>query len=166
MMPVFDQFIENKIYELDRLVKQIAAWRLKGDKIVFTNGCFDILHLGHAKYLAEARSLGNRLIIGLNSDLSVKRLKGAERPVNKEKDRSFLLASLLQTDGIVLFQEDTPADLISAIKPDILVKGGDYSEHEIVGADFVKSHGGQVVIIPFVNGYSTTGIIEKSNKMQ
>lgn len=162
---MFEQFITNKIFDLSRLRKQIAAWRLKSDKIVFTNGCFDLIHLGHSKYLAEARSLGNRLIVGLNSDASVKRLKGDSRPINHQYARAYLLASLMQTDAIIIFDEDTPAELIAALNPDILVKGGDYKEHEIAGAEYVKSRGGQVKIIPLVEGYSTTNIIQNLIKI-
>lgn len=137
--------------------EQILLWRNRGEKIVFTNGCFDILHRGHITYLQRAASLGNRLIIGLNSDKSVKKLKGEERPVNNESDRAFMLASLCMVDGVVIFEEDTPERLLSLLKPDILVKGGDYQAEEVAG----KQYAGKVEILPFVKGYSTTNIIGK-----
>jgi len=135
--------------------------RYNGKVVVFTNGCFDILHAGHTIYLSQAKKLGDYLIIGLNSDQSVKRLKGINRPINCEQDRLTVLSSLRYVDFISIFDEDTPLNLIEAIKPDILVKGGDYDESNIVGADFVKSYGGEVVTIPLVQGRSTTNIINK-----
>lgn len=129
--------------------------RSRGEKIVFTNGCFDILHRGHVEYLTKARSLGERLIVGVNTDRSVKKLKGEQRPVNKQDDRAFLLAALGCVDGVVLFDEDTPYQLIQALKPDVLVKGGDYKLEDIVGRELVD----EVVIVPIVDGYSTTGLI-------
>jgi len=132
-----------------------------GRKIVFTNGCFDILHHGHLDLLARAADQGNVLVLGLNTDSSVKRLKGPDRPVTNEQDRAFQVASLLCVDGVCLFDEDTPAELIGALRPDVLVKGGDYTIDKIVGADFVQKNGGRVEIIPFVNGYSTTSIIDR-----
>jgi D-beta-D-heptose 7-phosphate kinase/D-beta-D-heptose 1-phosphate adenosyltransferase len=154
--------IKNKIFESNALLKQINAWRLKGNVIVFTNGCFDILHPGHVSYLAQAKALGHRLIIGLNTDASVKRLKGASRPINNENDRALIIASLAQVDAVIMFDEDTPLSLIQFLKPDTLVKGGDYSKEQVVGAEFVKNNGGQTVILPFLEGYSTTSIIERS----
>ena len=133
----------------------------KNKKIVFTNGCFDILHIGHVKYLKEASQLGDILIIGLNSDDSVKRLKGPERPINYEIDRAELLAALDFVDYIVIFEEDTPYELIKRIQPDILVKGGDYCYDNVVGTDIVEKRGGKLVLIPFVEGQSTTNIIKK-----
>jgi D-glycero-beta-D-manno-heptose 1-phosphate adenylyltransferase len=132
---------------------------------VFTNGVFDILHHGHLDYLARAASLGNMLIIGVNTDASVKRLKGDKRPITNENDRAFQLASLLFVDAVCLFEEDTPKDLIEAVKPDILVKGGDYTISNIVGADFVLGNGGSVEVIPFVEGYSTTSILDRIQKL-
>ncbi len=129
--------------------------------MVFTNGCFDILHAGHLDYLERARALGDRLVIGLNSDASVTRLKGPGRPVNALKTRELMLASLMFVDAVVIFDEDTPERLITEVKPDILVKGGDYLAENIVGADFVTAKGGRVEVLPFVDGYSTTSIIEK-----
>ena len=140
---------------------QLKRWRLLGKKIVFTNGVFDILHEGHIASLSQAASLGHILIIGVNTDDSVKRLKGPARPVNNENSRALLLASLLITDAIILFEEDTPFNLITTILPDILVKGGDYSLDNIVGAKEVMANGGEVKIVPILQGFSTTGIIEK-----
>lgn len=143
--------------------EQWAAQRPKG-RIVFTNGCFDILHRGHAVYLAQARSLGDALVVGLNTDASVRRLKGPERPLNAQADRAFLLASLACVDAVILFDDDTPEHLIHQVVPDVLVKGGDYTIDKIVGADFVMQNGGLVTTIPFVDGYSTTNIIQKMSK--
>ena len=144
-------------------VEQWAVQRPKG-RIVFTNGCFDILHRGHAVYLAQARSLGDALVVGLNTDASVRRLKGPERPLNAQADRAFLLASLACVDAVILFDDDTPERLIHQVVPDVLVKGGDYTIDKIVGADFVMQNGGLVTTIPFVDGYSTTNIIQKMSK--
>lgn len=130
-------------------------------KLVFTNGCFDILHRGHIEYLYQARNLGDALMVGVNTDNSVKMLKGEMRPINGEYDRMMLLASLYFVDYVVLFDEDTPLQLIKSVRPDILVKGGDYTRDTIVGADFVESTGGEVVVISFVEGYSTTKVINK-----
>ncbi len=143
------------------LKEKCSELKSKAKKIVFTNGCFDIIHSGHIYYLNEAKKLGDVLIIGLNSDSSVKRLKGSERPINNESDRALILDSLKFVDYVTIFDEDTPYNLIDLIKPDILVKGGDYIADEVVGADIVRENGGQVVIIPYVQGKSTTGIIEK-----
>jgi len=132
-----------------------------GDKIVFTNGCFDILHRGHLEYLAEAAALGNRLVIGLNSDESVQRLKGPGRPVNTIYDRAMALAALGFTDAIIVFSEDTPLQLIKLLRPDVLVKGGDYTSEEIVGALEMEASGGEVAIISFVDGYSTTTFLDR-----
>ena len=131
------------------------------DTIVFTNGCFDILHRGHIEYLTEAKEQGDYLIVGLNTDASVKRLKGENRPINCEEDRALMLAALECVDYVILFDEDTPEQLIRSIKPDILVKGGDYTPEQIVGAPFVLKDGGSVLTIPFVDGYSTTQMIER-----
>jgi rfaE bifunctional protein nucleotidyltransferase chain/domain len=155
------QWVLHKIYERESLVRACNAWRATGKKIVFTNGCFDILHHGHLDLLARAADFGNILIVGVNTDSSVHRLKGPDRPVTNEADRAFQVASLLCTDAVCLFDEDTPEALIKLIKPDVLVKGGDYTIDKIVGAEFVRSNGGTVEIIPFVEGYSTTSIISK-----
>ncbi len=133
----------------------------KNKKIVFTNGCFDILHRGHVSYLAEARKLGDILVIGLNADASVKRLKGPERPINNENDRQFVLSQLKSVDFVEIFPEDTPLNLILKVKPKVLVKGGDWKIDQIVGAKEVIQDGGEVFSLNFVNGYSTTSLIQK-----
>ena len=135
--------------------------KLHNHKIVFTNGCFDVLHYGHAQYLLEAKKLGDILVIGLNSDASVRRLKGESRPINGEKERAFMLAAFAFVDYVVVFEEDTPKELIEVVKPNVLVKGGDYQIENIVGADFVMKNGGTVTTIPFVEGFSSTHIIEQ-----
>lgn len=150
-----------KICDLDELKRRLARWRVKSDRIVFTNGCFDILHVGHLHTLKEAIQLGDKLIVGLNSDASVSRLKGKERPIVNQLDRSEMLAALEMVDAVIIFEEDTPEQLIQMIKPDVLCKGGDWSVENIVGGDFVKSYGGQVVSIPFVKGYSSSSLIDK-----
>lgn len=155
-------FIEKKIaYTAKEAENTLSLWRFKDDKIVFTNGCFDILHRGHIEYLAKAASLGTKLVIGLNTDASVKRLKGDSRPINDENARALLLASLIFVDKVILFDTDTPRDLIDFVQPDVLVKGGDYKPEEIVGYDIVKAKGGEIVTLDFVEGYSTTSLIEK-----
>jgi D-glycero-beta-D-manno-heptose 1-phosphate adenylyltransferase len=153
--------IEQKIFALPQLLQQITHWRLKNKTIAFTNGCFDILHEGHIASLSQAASEADVLIVGVNSDASTKRLKGAERPINNEHSRLSMLANLVIVDAAILFEEDTPLELIKAIMPDVLVKGGDYSIEQIVGAKEVIANGGRVVINPIVEGFSTTGIIEK-----
>lgn len=158
----FLPYIEKKIaYTAEETSNTISMWRFKNDKIVFTNGCFDILHKGHIEYLAKAASLGTKLIIGLNTDNSVKRLKGDSRPVNDENARALALASLIFVDQVIFFDTDTPYDLIKTVQPDVLVKGGDYRPEDIVGYDVVKAKGGEVITIDFVEGYSTTSLIEK-----
>lgn len=153
--------LEAKISTPQILAKMIAAKHLYGHEIVFTNGCFDLLHPGHIRYLAQARDLGDFLIIGLNSDASVSRLKGPERPIQPETVRAEMLAALHVVDAIVIFNEDTPLELITTLKPDILVKGGDYTPDTVVGADVVAANGGRVEIIQFETGYSTTDLISK-----
>ncbi len=148
----------NKIYTKEVLSKRIAVWRFLGRKIVFTNGCFDILHLGHIDYLSKASDLGNVLIIGLNSDMSVKKIKGKSRPVNDENSRKMILASLSFVDAVILFDEETPYELIKFINPDVLVKGSDYKPDDIVGADIIKANGGKIITIDLVPGYSTSAI--------
>jgi D-glycero-beta-D-manno-heptose 1-phosphate adenylyltransferase len=155
------QAIPNKIFTMDALQHQLKRWRLQNKKIVFTNGVFDILHQGHIESLSDAASKGHVLIVGVNADASVKRLKGDSRPVNNESSRALLLAALVITDAIIIFEEDTPYHLITAIMPDVLVKGGDYTIETIVGAKEVIANGGQVIIAPILEGFSTTGIIEK-----
>ena len=155
------ELIAEKIIPSDKIEKQTNLWRFLSNRIVFTNGCFDILHRGHIEYLAAAADLGSKLIIGLNSDASVSRLKGSGRPINSFQDRALALAALRFTDAIVEFDEDTPLHLIRKIKPDFLVKGGDYSQSEIVGATDVEASGGEIVIISFTEGYSTTSFLKK-----
>ncbi|MDP2798329.1 MAG: D-glycero-beta-D-manno-heptose 1-phosphate adenylyltransferase [Deltaproteobacteria bacterium] len=139
----------------------IMRLKKEGKRIVFTNGCFDILHVGHARYLAEARTQGDFLIIAVNSDESVRAIKGPDRPINNEESRAGLLGALATVDAVILFSEETPYNLIEALKPDVLVKGSDWEEKDIVGADIVKSYGGRVVRIPLIEGASTTGTIER-----
>lgn len=141
---------------------QVEAYKKENKKIVFTNGCFDLLHIGHVTYLEEAKKLGDVLIVGINTDASVRVLKGPTRPIQNENDRSAILAALKAVDHTILFSEETPLNLIKKIKPDVLVKGGDWKIEQIVGSDFVMSYGGQVKSLNFVNGKSTTAIIEKS----
>lgn len=155
------QAIPEKIFTAESLLLQVKRWRLLNKKIVFTNGVFDILHEGHIASLSEAASHGNILIVGVNTDASVKRLKGESRPVNNQQSRTLLLASLLMTDAVVLFDEDTPHNLITSILPDVLVKGGDYTIEQIVGAKEVLANGGEVKIAPILEGFSTTAIIER-----
>jgi D-beta-D-heptose 7-phosphate kinase/D-beta-D-heptose 1-phosphate adenosyltransferase len=155
------QYIHHKIYWPKEIVFQVNRWRMMSKTISFTNGCFDILHPGHIASLSDAAREADFLIVGVNSDESAKRLKGAGRPVMDEGSRALVLASLVMVDAIVIFDEDTPLDLINLVKPDVLVKGGDYTLDEIVGAKEVKAAGGRVVINPIVAGFSTTGILEK-----
>lgn len=153
--------IQAKIQSLDTLQQTLQTWRAAGERIVFTNGCFDLLHYGHLHYLAQARDLADRLVIGLNSAASVRRLKGPHRPINDELTRTHTLASLEMVDAIIIFDTDTPLDLIEALQPDILVKGGDWKPEQIVGSEGVLARGGQVLSLPFVDGYSTTNIEQK-----
>ncbi len=155
------EIIRNKIFDREQLTRQLAVWRFLEKKIVFTNGCFDILHRGHIEYLAEAAGYGDILIIGLNTDNSVRRLKGPSRPVQDEHARAFILASLHIVTAVTLFEEDTPYNLIKIVQPDVLVKGGDYKSEDIVGSDVVKAKDGKVITIDFVKGFSTSGIIDK-----
>jgi len=149
--------IYNKIKQWDELRQQVDKIKKEGKKIIFTNGCFDILHRGHVEYLAKASSLGDFMIVGLNSDNSVKRLKGENRPVQDEESRAIILASLQCIDAVTLFEEETPHKLIETLRPSVLVKGGDYNPNEVVGRDLVD----EVAIIDFVEGHSTTNIIKK-----
>ena len=151
--------IEQKIVSRTFFVEN--AVKLHQQKIVFTNGCFDVLHFGHVHYLLQAKELGDVLVVGLNSDDSVRRLKGPSRPINGEKERAFVLAALACVDYVVVFEEDTPKELIETVRPDVLVKGGDYALDQIVGADFVTRNGGSVTTLPFVEGFSSTRIIEQ-----
>ncbi len=151
----------KKDTELAIILKKAKA---AGKTVGFTNGCFDILHVGHVRYLKEAKQDCDILVVGVNSDSSVRRLKGKDRPINPESARTEVLASLEYVDYVTLFGQDTPAELIEALNPDILFKGGDWKEEEIVGGDHVKKNGGKVRVIPFVTGYSTTSIIEKMKR--
>lgn len=157
----FISIVRDKIVSPAECKTFIATANAAGKKVVFTNGCFDILHLGHVTYLAKAAQLGDLLVVGLNTDASVKRLKGESRPLQDETNRAHVLASLLFVDKVVLFGEDTPKELISLLIPNILVKGADYSIENIVGADVVLAHGGEVKTIDLVEGYSTTNVINK-----
>lgn len=157
--------IPSKIYTRDELIKAIYRWRFLGKTISFTNGCFDILHAGHIASLSEAAKEGDILIVAVNTDASTKRLKGSERPVNNQNSRALLLASLAIVDAVTLFEEDTPLELITALLPDVIVKGGDYTMDQMVGAKEVIGNGGRVVINPMVEGFSTTGIIETIRKL-
>ena len=151
----------NKIKTLPCAISAIIKLKQKNKKIVFTNGCFDILHAGHVSYLSKAKSLGDILVIGLNSDSSVRKIKGLSRPINKERDRAKIVASLYFVDYVTIFGEPTPEKLIKKLGPHVLVKGGDWKPKDIVGGDFVKSCGGKVVSVPFVKGYSTTSLMKR-----
>ena len=164
------QYIQAKRATTSEAIQKMELWRLKNDKIVFTNGCFDILHAGHVTYLAQAAALGNKLVVAVNTDSSVKRLgKGDDRPVNSEDARAFVLSALGFVDMVILFDTDTPIEIIEALKPDVLVKGADYDPNEkdptskkyIVGSDIVNHYGGKVEAISLVDGFSTTGIINR-----
>jgi rfaE bifunctional protein nucleotidyltransferase chain/domain len=159
------EFISSKILDREQLRRACALWNFKGKKVVFTNGCFDILHLGHIEYLAKAANLGDVLVIGINTDQSVHRIKGDSRPINDEHSRSMVIASLEFVTAVVLFDEETPYELIKTIQPDILVKGRDYKIKEIVGHDIVLAKGGKVKTIELTQGYSTTGIEQKIQKL-
>jgi rfaE bifunctional protein nucleotidyltransferase chain/domain len=150
-----------KIRELPDAKKKVERLRSKNKKIVFTNGCFDILHIGHARYLYAAREMGDFLIVAMNSDRSVKAIKGPDRPIMNQSERSEMLASLECVDMVVIFDEDNPMEVIRYLMPDILVKGGDWKEEDIIGADVVRAAGGQIRSIPYINGYSTSGIIKR-----
>ncbi|UEG52334.1 D-glycero-beta-D-manno-heptose 1-phosphate adenylyltransferase [Mucilaginibacter daejeonensis] len=151
----------HKITDLATLQGRVKDWQQNGQKVVFTNGVFDLLHIGHLTYMAKAAEMGDKLIIGLNADSSVKRLKGPDRPVNGQDSRAMLLAALYFVDAVVSFEEDTPLELIKALLPDILVKGADYAIENIVGGKEVLANGGEVKTITFVEGYSSTSIIQK-----
>lgn len=159
------QNIFNKIVEYSKIDKIASTLKKSAKTIVFTNGCFDILHPGHIDLLAKCSEMGDYLIVGVNSDSSIKRLKGPDRPVNNQDARIIVLASLQFIDYLTIFDADTPIELIKKIKPEILVKGGDWDANNIVGSDFVRSYGGKVEIVPFIEGYSTSSIIEKIRKI-
>ena len=153
--------IPNKIYSVQTLIKQVFIWKMLGKKIVFTNGVFDVIHEGHVASLSEAASHGDILIVAVNTDASVKKLKGPTRPINDENARALVLASLLQTDAVIAFEEDTPLELITTLMPDVLVKGGDYTIEQIAGAKEVIAAGGKVIIANIVEGISSSNIIKK-----
>ncbi|HSV89031.1 MAG TPA: D-glycero-beta-D-manno-heptose 1-phosphate adenylyltransferase [Bacteroidales bacterium] len=156
--------IKSKIIQTDqygRLLQLVNYWRFQEKKVVFTNGCFDLVHLGHIDYLSKAADLGNVLVVGLNTDASVSRLKGPNRPINNQNARAMLLASMFFVNHVVLFDEGTPYELIKLVNPSVLVKGSDYKPEEIVGYDLVMAGKGKVVSIDFLEGYSTSGIIER-----
>lgn len=156
--------IPSKMYGLSEIVQKAAQWRVAEKRIAFTNGVFDILHEGHIFSLSQAAALADYLIVGLNSDASVKRLKGKDRPVYNQESRALILASLVVVDAVVLFEEDTPLQLITSIMPDVLVKGGDYTIEQIVGAREVIANGGNVIINPVMEGFSTTAVIAQIRK--
>jgi len=158
-------YLNTKLIDRSEALKRIAQWRALGKTVSFTNGCFDILHRGHIFSLSQAAQEADYLIVGLNSDSSTKRLKGKDRPVNDEQSRALLISSLLMVDAVVLFDEDTPLELIKTLLPDVLVKGGDYTVEQIAGSKEVITNGGRVVINPIVEGFSTTGLIEKISKL-
>ncbi len=157
---VLPEVLRQKIYSRGAAQREFGAGR--DHRLVFTNGCFDVLHRGHVEVLARARELGDRLIVGLNSDDSVRRLKGPGRPLQSEMDRAACLAGLQSVDAVVIFEEDTPAQLIEELQPDVLVKGGDYEPDQVVGRDTVEARGGRVVLIPYIAGFSTTELIQRA----
>ena len=162
----WNKIINDKIFHSrESLVKVRDQWKHRQEKVVFTNGCFDILHLGHMDYLSKAADLGDRLIIGVNTDESVSKIKGPNRPIIEEITRLTKLASFAFVDGVILFDEETPIELIKSVRPDVLVKGGDYKINTIVGADFVKQNGGNVIVIPFLEGHSSTNYINKISNL-
>ena len=156
--------INSKIFSLDDLKNQVNAWKQAGEDVVFTNGCFDIIHRGHIEVLARTADLGSKFVVGLNSDSSIQKLKGEDRPIIDEQARSILLAALSFVDAVVIFPEDTPLKLIIALLPDVLAKGGDYEIETIVGHEIVQNNGGKVILVPFVDGFSSTTIIDKIKK--
>lgn len=158
----FHNQLKEKLVSQDQALNELKAWREKNKKIVFTNGCFDIIHPGHIDYLSQARDLGDILVLGLNTDQSVRRLnKGSNRPINDERTRAYVLAGLASVDLIVFFDEETPYNLIKLLQPNVLVKGNDYEVEKIIGFDILKENGGEVITIPFLDGYSTSSLIKK-----
>ena len=151
----------GKVFNRTALIEAVKMWHSQGKIIVFTNGCFDILHRGHVEYLNDAKGLGDLLVLGLNSDQSVRRLKGPDRPVVSEDDRAFILSQLISVDAVCVYDEDTPIPLLEVLKPDILVKGGDYTLDGVVGREVVEQNGGKVITLPLVEGRSTTDLIGK-----
>jgi D-beta-D-heptose 7-phosphate kinase/D-beta-D-heptose 1-phosphate adenosyltransferase len=166
LMPEIELQAEEKVLDLNHLRARASAWRSQGEKIVFTNGCFDLLHIGHIRLLQDARREGDRLIVAINSDRSVKCLKGESRPIVGESERAYVLAALSVVDAVVIFDQDTPLQLIEALRPDVIVKGGDYTENTVVGAREVQSWGGRVKIVPIVEGFSTTKLIAKATAVE
>jgi rfaE bifunctional protein nucleotidyltransferase chain/domain len=160
------EIIRSKILDAENLDRKLAYWRFKEQKIVFTNGCFDLIHLGHIDYLAKAADFGNILFVGLNTDNSVRKLKGIHRPINNQEARAMALASLSFVTAVMLFDQDTPYELIKKVQPDILVKGADYAPEKIVGYDIVKAKNGEIITISLTEGYSTTAIEEKIRNLQ
>jgi rfaE bifunctional protein nucleotidyltransferase chain/domain len=161
---ILPEKIGTKILTPEDLLKRIEFWRAMGDRIVFTNGCFDILHRGHIHLLLSCNTYADRVVVGLNSDSSVKNLKGDDRPINDQHSRATLLAAIEFVDAIVIFQETTPENLIHFVRPDVLIKGGDWKKKDIIGSDFVESYGGVVETIPYLTGFSTSQIIARSQK--
>ncbi len=158
----FHKQLKEKVVSQDQALKELKTWREKNKKIVFTNGCFDIIHPGHIDYLSQARDLGDILVLGLNTDQSVRRLnKGSNRPINDERTRAYVLAGIASVDLIVFFDEETPYNLIKLLQPNVLVKGKDYEVEKIIGFDILKENGGEVITIPFLDGYSTSSLIKK-----
>ena len=153
--------LNSKIFTIEELKAKTNSWKENGQKVVFTNGCFDIVHRGHIEVLARTADLGDKLIIGLNSDSSIQKLKGEDRPIINEQSRAVLLAALSFVNAVVLFSEDTPLNLISTLVPDVLAKGGDYEIETIVGHEIIQQNGGEVILVPFVDGFSSTTIIDK-----
>jgi D-beta-D-heptose 7-phosphate kinase/D-beta-D-heptose 1-phosphate adenosyltransferase len=156
----------GKVFDRESLLAEVARRREVGQSVVFTNGCFDLLHVGHARLLREAKALGDFLVVGVNSDASVARLKGPTRPINPEDARAEMLAAVEAVDAVAIFEDDTPYDLIDAIRPDVLVKGGDYRPDEVVGREIVEASGGRLVLIPLVAGHSTTGMVARASDRQ
>lgn len=161
MIDTLEKLAQQKVYNDQNISQLIAKWKKDGEKIVFTNGVFDLLHIGHLSYLLKAASLGTKLIIGLNADSSVKRLKGETRPINPENSRASILAAMFFVDAVIIFEEDTPLRLIKEVLPDVLVKGADYQIENIVGAKEVQENGGEVQTIEFVDDHSSTKLIQK-----
>jgi len=157
--------VNKKILDRESLVNQSAEWKKQGKRIVFTNGCFDILHRGHLQILTDSAAAGDILVVGLNTDASVRKLKGENRPVNEESFRALMMASIQIVDAVTLFEEDTPLQLIRVLEPDVIVKGGDYTIDQIVGGEYVLRRGGEIKIVPIVKGYSTSALIEAIQKL-
>jgi len=158
--------IKDKIKKIKELERIVAASKNRGEKVVFTNGCFDVLHLGHIKYLKQAKSLGDKLVVALNSDASVRKLKGKGRPLFSQRARATLVAALECVDYVIIFGKSTPLGLIKALRPDVLVKGSDWRRRDIIGRDFINSYGGKVVCARFVKGYSSSAIISRIQKLR